>query len=271
MVFFCSYLFRGFCLVAVGLKDCFVRAVSASVAGVEKPFVLFSGGVDSSCIAQVARKANSSCKFLLFGTEASEDVRFARRVAREMKIDLMELIVGEEEVFELFEKAKNILKPLANYSFLQVELGVPLLACCLKAKQEGSNIVIAGQGAEELFGGYARHFQAFLKGEDVRKLLENDFANLRETDLNRNDLVARAVGVELRCPFLNEELVKKAREVDVLKNFSREGGRKLVLREVARELGVPELACSRAKRAMQYGCGVHAVLLKLRKTNANKN
>ncbi|MBI5159539.1 asparagine synthase C-terminal domain-containing protein [Candidatus Micrarchaeota archaeon] len=258
-------------MASAGLKELFVRAVSESVAGVENPFVLFSGGVDSSSIAQVAKQANSSCKFLLFGTEGCEDVRFARRVAREMEIELMELIVGEEEVFELFEKVKKILSPLSNCSFMQVELGVPLYACCLKAREEGSEIVVAGQGAEELFGGYARHFQAFLNGEDVKKMMGKDFANLRETDLNRNDLVARAARVELRCPFLNEQLVKKAQAIDVLKNFSREGGRKLVLRDVARELSVPELACSRAKRAMQYGSGVHALLLRKHKTNANKN
>ncbi len=243
------------------LKELLVRAVSESVSGVEKPFVLFSGGVDSSTIAQVARKENSSCKLLLFGTEESEDAEFARKVAREMGIELVELIVGEIEVLELFEKVEKILKPLPNYSKMQVELGIPLYACALKAKEEGSSAIVCGQGAEELFGGYWRHFEAFKRGENVQELVERDFANLRETDLNRNDLIMQAVGIEARCPFLNEKLVKEARRIDVKKNFSSEGGRKLVLRQIALELGVPELACNRAKRAMQYGSGVHKALM----------
>ncbi len=145
---------------------------------------------------------------------------------------------------------------------LRVELGVPLLACCKEAKRRGVKAMLSGSGAEELFGGYRRHWEEFEKGGDVGAMLRRELEELPLGDARRNAQVAASEGVEVRCPLLDEKVERLAMMVPVEEKFANTGERKNVLRRIARELGVPAEACARPKQALQYGSGVHKVLLK---------
>ncbi|RLG17954.1 asparagine synthetase B, partial [Candidatus Micrarchaeota archaeon] len=96
--------------------------------------------------------------------------------------------------------------------------------------------------------------------ENVGEILESELNALHSGDCARNEAVARSQGVELRCPLLDEKVVRLALSIPASEKF--EGERKSVLRTIARELGVPEEACARKKQALQYGSGIHRILLK---------
>jgi asparagine synthetase B (glutamine-hydrolysing) len=74
----------------------------------------------------------------------------------------------------------------------------------------------------------------------------------------------------LLLPFLDARVVSAALSSPAEKNFSR-GENKALLRDAARIIGLPESACARPKKAMQYGSGVHARLGKLLRSGAIKH
>lgn len=122
-----------------------------------------------------------------------------------------------------------------------------------------------GSGADELFGGYTRHRNAFIRQYDDCKLspferleqeLEFDFQRLPSRNLARDDRVIGDHGVTARSPFLEEEFVYFIRS---LKPFQKcyhaleQGvGDKLLLRFCGFRIGLNEVSALK-KRAMQFG------------------
>lgn len=122
-----------------------------------------------------------------------------------------------------------------------------------------------GSGADELFGGYTRHRNAFLRQyegvtltpyERLEKELEFDFNRLPSRNLARDDRVIGDHGVTARSPYLEEEFVYFIRS---LKSYQKcyhaleQGvGDKLLLRLCGFRLGLRAVTTLK-KRAMQFG------------------
>jgi len=237
------------------LKEAIERAVESSCRG-ERVGVLFSGGLDSSLIAHLAKRHALGVELFTAGMADAPDVSWAVKVAGELALPLSVSVLTEGKVLALY----GAVEQMSSGGLLKIELGVPLLACCREAKRLKVRILLSGSGAEELFGGYQRHWEAFETGQDVGAMLREELEALPYGDVARNEAVARSEGIEIRCPLLDEEVGRLAMQVPVEEKFS--GERKSVLRKIARELGVPESACARQKQALQYGSGVHKILLK---------
>jgi len=239
------------------LKEAIEKAVEESCRG-ERVGVLFSGGLDSTLIAHLAKRYAAGVELFTAGMEDAPDMAWAVKIAAELKLPLNVSVLAEEDVLDLYGEVSM----LVPGDLLKVELGVPLLACCKDARRRKVKAMLSGSGAEELFGGYRRHWEEFEKGGDVGAMLRRELEDLPLGDARRNAQVAASEGVEVRCPLLDEEVGKLAMMVPVEEKFADEKERKGVLRRIARELGVPAEACARPKQALQYGSGVHRVLLK---------
>ncbi|MEW6328862.1 MAG: asparagine synthase C-terminal domain-containing protein [Candidatus Micrarchaeota archaeon] len=247
------------------LSEALARSVEKNVAGA-RVGVMFSGGVDSTLLALLAKKFCAPVLFTV-GTADSEDLRYSEIVACELGLPLEKKILSEKEVIDY---AKEVEKMLGDRELMHVELGIPILLCCEMARSRNIRVLLNGQGAEELFGGYERHLQAFLSGEDASALMKGDLEKLPENDVKRSARIAQTVGVALRYPFLEKEIVSLAQQIPAHMHFSRPKGKKEFLRKVAHALGVPETARERRKRAAQYGSGVHRILLRESKRGARR-
>ncbi|MDD5317622.1 MAG: asparagine synthase C-terminal domain-containing protein [Candidatus ainarchaeum sp.] len=250
--------------MAMDLLDALRAAVSDSVRGKRAAGVLFSGGLDSSVLAFLAGECNPATLLYAAGVKGSEDLAEAGAVARLLGMELREVVLGDADLARLFREAGEI---TGEKNVMKLELALALLALCGKAKADGVKTLLSGSGAEELFLGYAYHLAEKNRGGDLEALRKSELAGLRGKDLSRGEKVAERCGVTLLLPFLDARVVSSALSVPAQRNFGR-GENKLVLRDAARRLGVPEKACSRPKRAMQYGSGVHARLRALLRTNA---
>lgn len=237
------------------LLEAIREAVAESVSNEEKPYVLFSGGLDSSVIAVFARKANKNCRFLCIGTERSEDLRKAREVAGKMGLVLETFGITEANIRTHFPK----LEPDLHRRQPDIELGILLRIAAEYVKKSRGTCIVCGQGAEELFAGYQRHENSFREKKLSRTDLDRDLRNLDKTDLNRNTAGLAQTGLNAAYPFLDEKVVSEARAFTVRDLFSN-GERKAVLRKIARIIGVPEEAAGRPKKAWQYGSGLHKLL-----------
>ena len=121
-----------------------------------------------------------------------------------------------------------------------------------------ARVVLAGQGADELAGGYTRHYAAFRRGgwEALAAELSRDAARIPARNLSRDDRVVCDHGRELRLPFVDPEVIRSLRALPLAEvcnpELPRGVGDKLVLRRIARRRGIARSAAL-PKRAVQFG------------------
>jgi len=249
------------------LKEAFIHSVGERMQGVERIGIMFSGGIDSALIAHVAKRFDSKLFLYSVGTEASEDIRYAKKFAEELGLEVRQIILSEEELISYYEKVQSL---LCEKDFMKVELAIPVFICSEIAKKDGVRVILTGSGAEELFAGYDRHLQCFLKGGDLRKMLSDELRALHSKDLKSIEYVASLSQCELRYPFLDRDFIKSATSLKPELNLTRDGEKKRILKLISIELGLPREIVERPKKAMQYGSGIHKILLKAKKQNIIK-
>jgi asparagine synthase (glutamine-hydrolysing) len=240
------------------MKEAFIRSVEKTMHGVEKVGIMFSGGLDSALIAHVAKRFKSKLLLYSVGTEDSEDIKYARKFARKLGLDAQEIIIGKEELVGYYRKVQSLLN---ENDLMKLELAIPVFICSQHASNDGVSVILTGSGAEELFAGYDRHLQCFLKGGDLRRMLSDELRALHSKDLKNAEFIASINHCELRYPFLDSDFIKFATSIKPELNLRRSGEKKIVLKTISIELGLPPEIAERPKKAMQYGSGIHKVLL----------
>jgi asparagine synthase (glutamine-hydrolysing) len=219
--------------------------------------VAFSGGLDSATIAKVA-KESAEVELLSVGVRGSEDVTYSEIVARELGLPLHARILSREEVVGYYHKAMEIL----NADFLKVEIMAPIYVVAEEAEKRGIEVVLFGSGSEELFVGYERYYTYWSEGKDLDGILRGEFESLRNRDIAMIKRVMKKHGVEARFPFYSRELADCVFSTPLAMRMEERELKKGMLREAAHFLGVPGTAVKRKKKALQYGSGVHKILLR---------
>ena len=223
----------------------------------DRPAVAFSGGLDSTIIAHVAKK-HSSPELFTAGTGNSDDLKNAEIIAKEMGLPFHKRTLSKDEILQFYSTAYSI----HPGNLLRVELLVPLCACAEEAQKNRMEVMLFGTGAEELFVGYQRYYTYEEEGGDLEKLLRGEFATLKDREIKMIKKAARKYGIEARFPFYNSKLAELAFSIPLQQKMEDKELKKCVLREAAKLLGVPEAAVHRKKKALQYGSGIHNILLK---------
>ena len=213
--------------------------------------VLFSGGVDSTLIAFLCKKHNFDFTCFTIGLENSQDIEYAKRIAEKYNCDLKHKILSLEE----FETViKSTVKILNSDEIVWVSVGSVLYATAKLALQSNIHILFGGLGTEEIFAGYQRHEDA-LKNSDFESVHNeswNGLRNMWQRDLLRDSTIAKNLNIELRTPYMDLEVIKAAMNVNPMHKIGKEN-KKIILREIAEELGLEKEFAWRPKKAAQYG------------------
>ena len=217
--------------------------------------ILFSGGLDSATIATVAKRYTTPL-LVTAGIPGSADLESARKIAAELGLPHKEVILTEEEIIQVYKKCYKIRRG----DLLKVELMVPVFSCAREAARAGKWRMLSGSGAEELFIGYDRYFK--YKGARLQKMLEKEVKELPRGDCGAQELVAKNFGMQTAWPFLYPQFVEEVLNTPLKERLGTLEHKKPLLRAIAEELGVPRDAIDRRKKAMQYGSGVHKILLR---------
>jgi len=225
------------------------------VEGEGKVAVAFSGGLDSSVIAKSATK-HSDVVACTACTRQSEDVTRAREAAEAMGIPLITNELTNEDVGDALSALDLPFLP----SLMDRSLWCLYTVVSRTAHRSGARVMLLGQLADELFGGYAKYAEALkLRGGKAAELMmRNDIREYASRGRVR-DVAACGGLVEPRFPFEAKELRVFATSLPI--NFKiRDGERKALLRRAALILGVPEKVANAPKKAAQYSSGVQKLV-----------
>jgi asparagine synthase (glutamine-hydrolysing) len=236
-----------------GLTDSILTAVSLRS---DEGVVAFSGGVDSALISTLAR-----LPVLAVGTEGSHDLHRAALVADQLQLTCDLVPIQERDIDEILP---TVLKVLPRHTVTDVGIAVTLSLVAAAAEERGYARILSGQGADELFAGYARYERSVDLEADLRRDVET-----LPYQITRDQAVAGLFGTCLSLPYLDVRVVRAAQMIPAHRKIAN-GVRKIPLREVASRF-LPRDIAYYQKKAMQYGSGVESLLRSLARNNGFKN
>ena len=241
------------------------EAVAATLAQAEggSPALLYSAGVDSALLAKVCQDAGYTPLLLSLGTARSKDREFVDRSRPYLDLPIQFITVGEDDIAEVLPTVRDLLQGARiTPDLMHVSLGVGTYLACQVARQDGIGLLLSAQGADALFAGF--HKYRSVPRERLPAVLERDAQKAMHTDFLRDRAVAAAFSIAFAAPFLTPSVVELALTIPVELKLGPEGN-KLVLRELARQRGLPEFLAQRPKKAMQYSTGIQRVVRRLEK------
>jgi asparagine synthase (glutamine-hydrolysing) len=251
---------------ARALQLLLLESTRKRVSDLESVAVAFSGGVDSSVVAVLAENVVLDVQLVSVGLEDQSEVLFAEEAAEALGLPLH---LQTYTVSELEETLAKVLWLIEEPHVINACIAVPFFWLAETASKLGYPVLLAGQGADELFGGYQRYLTEYSRSgaEAVAKTMFYDVENAYRTNFQRDNQVCSFSGVELRLPFIDRDVVDFALRLPLrLKiNSVEDMLRKRVLRRVARNLEIPSFMADKRKKAVQYTTGVTKALQRLAK------
>jgi asparagine synthase (glutamine-hydrolysing) len=234
------------------LEDAIIAAVNLRS---DEGVTALSGGVDSCLVAKLARR-----ECVAVGLENSHDLKQARHAAGVLGLPCTFVTISEQEIEAALPAVVSTI-PKKD----PVNTGIALTQYFITrwAGVQGHIRIITGQGADELFGGYARYSESDTLEEDLAR----DFIGL-EAQARRDQGIAALHGTYLSMPYLDLRVVRAAQQIPAHEKVQGTR-RKIPLRKVA-ERHIPQDLAWHGKKAMQYGSGVWGVLRKLARKNGYK-
>ncbi len=245
--------------------EAYEKALLASVKKRTQDFnrvgIIFSGGIDSVIIAWLAKKMVKEVICYTGGVHGSSDIVFARQIAKKLDLKLRVNELTNDEVEQLIPE---IIDTIEDTNAGQIEVAIPVYAAVKLAHEDGINVMLTGQGADELFGGYAWYAKV-LEKEGYQKLREHmteDLLLLYRETLEREDKITMAHSIEMREPFLDMKVIRLSMQMDLKLNVKGVEDKfgKHVHRKLAQRLGIPRNIAYRIKEAAQHGSGMHNVV-----------
>ncbi|MBO7719121.1 MAG: asparagine synthetase B [Methanosphaera sp.] len=243
------------------LMDALVDSVDKRTINSDKPALLFSAGVDSTLIAVILKRLDVDFTAYTIGTANSQDLEFAKKVACDIDIPLKYNVITKEDVKDYFEPTLNAIE---DNNLMKIGVGMAIKMASNLASMDDCDVILSGQGADELFAGYNRYKNKINSPQQLLDELSSDLNNMYTVNLERDDKAVMSNSIKLRVPFLDRNVVDIACQIPVkyLIDSPEDSIRKHILRDVAHDLGVPESIAYRPKKAAQYGTGIDKIIRK---------
>ena len=227
--------------------------------------VLLSGGLDSSIISAITKKYATKriesddtqaawwpqLHSFSVGLEGSPDLIAAQKVADHIGTIHHEI---KFTIQEGLDAIKDVIYNLETYDITTIRASTPMYLMARVIKSMGVKMVLSGEGADELFGGYL-YFHKAPNAEEFHKETVRKLDKLHMYDCLRANKSLAAWGIEGRVPFLDKEFIDVAMQINPKdKMINGERMEKWVLRK-AFEKYLPESVAWRQKEQFSDGVG----------------
>jgi asparagine synthase (glutamine-hydrolysing) len=185
-----------------------------------------SGGLDSSIIAAVAAQSlarqpgKPRLKTFSVGLPGSPDLIAAQRVADHIGSEHFHL---EFSAADLAAALPQVIYHLESADVDLVRSAVPTHFATTVARRQ-VKAVLTGEGADELFAGYAYHHDYADRPRELADELTRSLRSMHNINLQRVDRITMAQGLEARTPFLDRDLIDFAQTIPAsVKLFAEPG------------------------------------------------
>lgn len=243
------------------LEDAIERQLMSDV-----PYgVLLSGGLDSSIISAIAKKfaakrietGNTEDAWwpqlhsFAIGLDGSPDLAAARKVASRISSVHHEI---NYTVQEGLDAIRDVIYHIETYDVTTVRASTPMYLIARFIKSMGVKMVLSGEGADEIFGGYL-YFHKAPNAEEFHKETVRKLSKLHQYDCLRANKSLASWGVEGRVPFLDKEFIDVAMRLNPQDKMAGNGKiEKHILREAFQDY-LPQEVAWRQKEQFSDGVG----------------
>ncbi len=227
--------------------------------------VLLSGGLDSSVTSAIAKKYSQKriesddtkdawwpqLHSFSVGLEGSPDLAAAQIVADHIGTIHHEI---KFTIQEGLDAIKDVIYNLETYDITTIRASTPMYLMARVIKSMGIKMVLSGEGADELFGGYL-YFHKAPSPKDFHEETVRKLTKLHMYDCLRANKSLAAWGIEGRVPFLDKEFIDVAMRINPKdKMINGERMEKWVVRKAFESL-LPESVAWRQKEQFSDGVG----------------
>ena len=196
------------------LKNTLINVISNQLVSDVPIGVLLSGGLDSSLISSVTSrlldKKQELHSFSIGLDKNSPDLKFAREVANHIGTKHHEIYFTVEEGIKNLER---LIWHLETYDITSIRASTPMYFLSKYIKELGIKVVLSGEGADEIFGGYL-YFHNAPDDTEFQKETIRRVQLLSTADCLRADKSTMAHGLEVRVPFLDKDFLDVAMSID---------------------------------------------------------
>ena len=227
--------------------------------------VLLSGGLDSSITSALAKKFSKNrietgdeeeawypqLHSFSVGLPGSPDLKAARLVADKIGSIHHEINFTIQEGLDAI---RDVIYHIETYDVTTVRASTPMYLMARVIKSMGIKMVLSGEGADEIFGGYL-YFHKAPNSEEFHKETVRKIDKLYQYDCLRANKSLAAWGIEGRVPFLDKDFIDVAMQLNPNdKMITKDRMEKWVLRQ-AFESYLPKEVAWRQKEQFSDGVG----------------
>jgi asparagine synthase (glutamine-hydrolysing) len=247
------------------LRDALEAAVHRQLMSDVPYGVLLSGGLDSSIISAIAKKYSTKriesgntieawwpqLHSFAVGLEGSPDLAAARKVADHIGTVHHEIHFTVQEGLDAI---RDVIYHLETYDVTTVRASTPMYLLARVIKSMGVKMVLSGEGADEIFGGYL-YFHKAPNAEELHKETVRKIDKLHLYDCLRANKSLAAWGIEGRVPFLDKEFMDIAMRLNPESKMAKDGKMEKWILRKAFEDYLPESVVWRQKEQFSDGVG----------------
>ena len=247
------------------LQDALEKAVHRQLMSDVPYGVLLSGGLDSSITSALAKKYSKNriesddqkaawypqLHSFAVGLTGSPDLKAAKLVSDHIGSIHHEVTFTIQEGLDAI---KDVIFHLETYDVTTVRASTPMYLMARVIKSMGIKMVLSGEGADEIFGGYL-YFHKAPNAEEFHKETVRKLEKLYQYDCLRANKSLAAWGIEGRVPFLDKEFMDVAMRINPKdKMINKERMEKWILRKSFEDY-LPESVAWRQKEQFSDGVG----------------
>ena len=247
------------------LKNALEAAVHRQLMSDVPYGVLLSGGLDSTITSALAKKFAGKrieendqkdawwpqLHSFAIGLEGSPDLAAARKAAEEIGTIHHEI---HYTIQEGLDAIRDVIYHIETYDVTTIRASTPMYLLARFIKSMGIKMVLSGEGADEIFGGYL-YFHKAPNAEEFHKESVRKVGRLNLYDCLRANKTLAAWGVEGRVPFLDKEFLDVAMRFNPEEKMAKNGRmEKWPLRKAFADQ-IPESIAWRQKEQFSDGVG----------------
>ena len=250
------------------LEKLLVNAVSSHIPMEVKWGSSLSGGVDSSLICAVAKSMGHHFNCYTLDTGGGQDLICAKEVSKHLGLPLKLVKVNDLSIEKAIPK---VVEALGTYQGELLLGGLFTYFVCQAARKDGLKVLLFGEGADEVFGGYEKYRVHLEKSPQFSNMMMmKDLKSLWLTHNKRVDHAAMAASIEARVPYQDTYVAGNTKRLpmELKVDFNHASRNKIALRAIAKKY-LPENIALRKKEVISRGTDLGFMLGRVAKNIAH--